>query len=254
MDPDTKPAGEPEQDWGGHPPRLYHDLADWWPVLSTPADYAEEVAFFLTVLPHRGAGDPPTMLELGSGGGNNASHLKHHYAMTLTDRAPGMVAVSRRLNPECEHIVGDMRTLRLERTFDVVFIHDAIMYLTTEPDLQAACATAALHCRPGGALLIAPDCTRESFRESSTNGGHDQGNRALRYIAWNYDPDPSDTTFTADFAYLVREGPRVRPLFDRHIMGLFERATWLRLLRAVEFDVRTVIDPHDRELFVGRRL
>ena len=31
---------------------------------------------------------------------------------------------------------GDMRTLRLERTFDVVFIHDAISYLTTEDDLR----------------------------------------------------------------------------------------------------------------------
>ena len=34
--------------------------------------------------------------------------------MTLTDIAPGMLAMSESINPECEHIVGDMRTLRLD--------------------------------------------------------------------------------------------------------------------------------------------
>ena len=48
-----------------------------------------------------------------------------------------MLALSATLNPECEHLEGDMRTLRLGRTFDVVFIHDAISYLTTEDDLRA---------------------------------------------------------------------------------------------------------------------
>ena len=70
---------------------------------------------------------PGTLLELGSGGGNNASHLKARFNCTLTDISPDMLALSRTLNPECEHLEGDMRTLRLGRTFDVVFIHDAIV-------------------------------------------------------------------------------------------------------------------------------
>src|SRR3972149_1508073 len=61
---------------------------------------------------------PHTVLELGSGGGNNASHMKAHFKLTLVDRSPAMLAVSRALNPECEHLEGDMRTLRLGRGFD----------------------------------------------------------------------------------------------------------------------------------------
>ena len=38
-----------------------------------------------------------------------------------------MLAINQATNPECEHIVGDMRTLDLGRQFDVVLIHDAIM-------------------------------------------------------------------------------------------------------------------------------
>lgn len=26
--------------------KLYDELAEWWPLLSSPADYAEEAAFF----------------------------------------------------------------------------------------------------------------------------------------------------------------------------------------------------------------
>jgi hypothetical protein len=37
-----------------------------------------------------------------------------------------MLEVSRRLNPDCEHPPGDIRSVRLGRTFDVVFVHDAI--------------------------------------------------------------------------------------------------------------------------------
>jgi len=43
-----------------------------------------------------------------------------------------MLELSRTINPEAEHILGDMRTLRLGRTFDAVLIHDAICYMTTE--------------------------------------------------------------------------------------------------------------------------
>ena len=77
-----------------------------------------------------------TLLELGSGGGNNASHLKKHFQMTLVDLSPGMLEVSRKLNPECEHLQGDMRSVRLGRSFDAVFMHDAIAYMTSAEDLR----------------------------------------------------------------------------------------------------------------------
>lgn len=111
--------------------KLYSELAEWWPLMSRPAEYAEEAAFFAQSL--LAAGDHParTLLELGSGGGNNASHLKQQFEMTLVDPSVGMLAVSRALNPDCEHLQGDMRTVRLDRQFDRVFIHDAICYMTT---------------------------------------------------------------------------------------------------------------------------
>ena len=74
----------------------------------------------------------------------------------------------------------------------------------------------------------------------------------MRYLEWTYDPDESDTTYTTDFAYLLRdEGGSVRVEFDRHVCGLFARAVWERLLRDVGFEPRSVRDSYDRDIFVG---
>jgi hypothetical protein len=53
-----------------------------------------------------------------------------------------MRAMSRALNPDCEHLDGDMRSVRLARSFDAVFVHDAVCYMTTESDLRMAIETA----------------------------------------------------------------------------------------------------------------
>src|SRR5215510_5968065 len=186
-------------------PKLYDELASWFHLLSAPPDYAEEAEFARSLFVDASSTPPLTVLEIGSGGGNNASHLKAHFRMTLVDLSQAMLDLSRKLNPECEHIQGDMRALRLGRLFDAVFIHDAIMYMTDEHDLQLALETASIHCKPGGVGLFMPDVLRETFVSLTTHGGHDSetgDGRSIRYIEWTFDVDPSDHTYTVDFVYL----------------------------------------------------
>ena len=237
-------------------PKLYGELASWFHLLSSPADYAEEAEFARSLIVDASSTPPTTVLELGSGGGNNACHLKAHFQMTLVDLSRGMIELSRTLNPECEHIEGDMKSIRLGRTFDTVFIHDAIMYMKNEQDLRRALETATVHCKRGGVLLVMPDMLRETFVSLTTHGGHDSQNgdgHAIRYIEWTFDPDPTDTTYTVDFAYLLREGSRpVRVVHDTHVFGIFPRETWLTLLREAGFMPRAVADPWGREVFVAQ--
>ena len=251
-------------------PRLYTELADWWPLLSAPEDYAEEAAIYADLLEDASESPIASVLELGCGGGNNASHLKQRFArLVLTDVSLEMVEVSRRLNPECEHHCGDMRTLRLDEQFDAVFVHDAVCYMTSESDLRLAIDTAAVHCRPGGTVLFCPDYVQETFRTGSDEGGHDEPEpedgagphrRGLRYLEWVWDPDPGETQYRVDYAYLLRERDgTVRVIHDSHREGLFARASWLSLLRDAGFDVRSVplvhseVEPGAHEMFVGRR-
>src|SRR5215213_7588105 len=208
-------------------PRMYGELAGWWPLLSAPATYAEEAGIYRRLLVEAADRPPETVLELGSGGGNNASHLKAHFRMILVDLSPGMLEVSRELNPGCEHVQGDMRTVRLDRTFDAVFV---------------------------------PDQLRETFRTGTDYGGHDGDGRAARFLEWTWDPDPLDTTCTVDYAYLLREADgTVRVASDRHVEGLFPRATWLSLLSETGFQARSVpvdhseLEPGTYEVFVATR-
>jgi hypothetical protein len=219
-------------------PRLYHELAPWFHLLTAPEDYAEEEAFYRRLIVEASTAPPRTLLELGSGGGNMASHYKRHFQATLTDISAEMLALSRTINPECEHIQGDMRTLRLGRVFDAVFVHDAVVYLTTEDELEQAITTAYLHCKPGGVAVVAPDYVRETFQLGTDHGGHDGQGRALRYLAWITDPDPTDTTYDVDYIYALREDGRpLRLESDHHTEGLFSREVWRRRLKEAGFRV-----------------
>ena len=150
-------------------------------------------------------------------------------------------------------ISATLRTLRLDRTFDAVFVHDAVCYMTTERELLDALETAWVHCRPGGAALFAPDYVRERFRPGSDEGGHDEvlpeglGGcpRGLRFLEWVWDPDPNDSQYVADYAYLLRERDGlVSVVHDRHHEGLFSRDRWQALMAQVGFVPRSVLITH----------
>ncbi len=234
-------------------PRLYAELADWWPLMSPPSDYDAEAADLLARIGHVPTTPLPTLLELGSGGGSFAFHLKRHFRPTLTDRAPAMLAVSQRLNPDCEHVAGDMRSLRLDREFDVVLIHDAIMYATEPADVQAALRTAAIHCRAGGKVAVLPDCVRETFAPGTDHGGNDAvDGRGLRYLEWTWDPSPTDDTYIVDYAFVLREDDgTVTTVHDRHVEGVFARARWLTWFAEAGLSAHSDLDPWGRDVFIA---
>lgn len=211
---------------------FYENLAAWWPLFAAPAEYAPRSAFYQRVLRDAMKRPARTMLDLGCGGGNVASFLKAHLEVTLTDLSPAMLDVSRRLNPTCRHIVGDMRDMRLGETFDFVFAQDSIAHLLTADDLAKAIHTAAAHCADGGVVLFAPDHTRENYRPMSESGGLDteDGERGLRYLVWSQPLTPDADTYQADYVYILREGDEVEVVHEHNREGVFPRAFWLKTI------------------------
>jgi hypothetical protein len=120
--------------------------------------------------------------------------------------------------------------------------------------------TAFVHCEPGGVALFAPDHVRENFSPSTDHGGHDGDVRALRYLEWTWDPDPADSTYLVDYAYVLKERDgSVRVEHDRHVEGLFARTDWLKWLSEAGFEPRVVpvdhseLEPGQYEIFVAAR-
>jgi trans-aconitate methyltransferase len=241
-------------------PRLYRDLADWYPLLTPVADYAEEAALYRGLFQTHCHHPPRTLLDLGCGGGHNVAHLKASLTCTLVDLAPDMVALSQRLNPECEHVQGDMRSVRLGRQFDCVLVHDAVSYMVSRTALASAITTAFLHTAPGGVAIFQPDFVAETFEPGTDTGGSEAGGRALRYLEWRWIPESSNESYQTDMAYLLRdEQGTVEVLHDRHAMGLFPKNTWLELIAAAGFQPLALPFEHstcsdsEQELFLGLR-
>ena len=238
-------------------PRLYSDLAGWFHLLTAPHEYREEAKYYGARIVETASRPVRVVLELGSGGGNNAVHMKRRFAMTLSDLSPDMLETSRRINPELEHIQGDMRSLRIAGAqFDAVFVHDAVSYLASETEVRAMAATAASHCRPDGAVLVVPDHVRENFAPPYVeHGGHDAADgRAMRFVMWTTDPDPTDSTYLTDFAYLLRDPDgTVRVKHDRHVFGIFPESLWTDALEGAGFQVAVHTDPWGARVFSGTK-
>ncbi len=237
--------------------RLYTELAGWWPLISPPSEYAGDAAVIEQELA-TAATPVRSLLDLGSGGGHVARHLHRDRSVTLVDISADMLAVSRRLNPECRHVHGDMRTIRLGQTFDAVLVHDAVDYVTSEDDLALVIGTAVAHCRPGGIAVFAPDHTAETFRPGTgAGGGHDGGGRQACFTERTTDPDPADDWILAEYEFTLRDADgTVTVVPEVHRLGSFSRTTWLRLLTQAGFAALARPLPghgRPRVMFVGRR-
>jgi SAM-dependent methyltransferase len=196
--------------------KLYGPLAKWWPLLS-PRENQEAQGLLFGAVFANGLEGWSSFLELGCGSGALASFLPEHVEKVLVDSSKEMLVLCGENNPSASCIPGDMRTLRLNRSFDAVLIHDALMYLTTPADLLAAIQTAAAHCRPGGLVLLVPDLTQEDFQEGNTvlAGGQTE-DLAVRLMEWHWDPDPADNSTLAELSFLIQENGQVTAHHETH--------------------------------------
>lgn len=129
----------------------YYDL------LYRDKDYAAEARYVheLVQQHHPGA---RSMLDLGCGTGRHAELLgKHGYALAGVDLSEEMLKVARATNPGLHFVQGDVRSVRLGKTFDVVAsLFHVMSYQTTNQDLRAALDTIREHLAPGGIFVF--DC------------------------------------------------------------------------------------------------
>lgn len=222
--------------------KLYAELAPWWPLISDPADYADEAEFWRHALRDALGPGRHHLLEFGVGGGHHLSHLVGEFDATAVDLSDAMLAHSRRLNPSVTHHIGDMRSIALGRTFDAVLIHDAVCYLTTPADIAATVKNAAAHLRPGGIVVMAPDYVRENFpadgSESSISPPKRSADGAVEvvYAEYVYDPDPADCTYEGRIVVWLRHLPSdLRIIDDHHVCGLFSLDEWHHHLAGAGF-------------------
>lgn len=223
--------------------RLYEQLAHLWPLLSPLEDYAADADRIATLIhTHLKAdGDTPLdIIELGAGGGHTLFYFGQKHRCTAVDLSDAMLENSRHINPDVTHVVADMRTLQLDQQFDVVLIHDAIDYLTTEADVAATLSVSADHLRPGGLLIVAPTYVTETFVDGeSMEDENSDDDIEIRYVTSVSAVPGKSPLIEMNLTIFVRDlaTELMTVETDRHVCGLFSKATWMKLMSEAGFEV-----------------
>lgn len=143
---------------------VFGDYSAYYNLLNKDKDYAGE-AEYLHGLIARYQPEARTLLDLGCGTGKHDLLLaKMGYEVTGVDRSAEMIAIanaqfsSDNPPPASIHFTrGDIRTIRLGKTYDIVTsLFHVMSYQTGNNDLSAAFATVSAHLKPGGIFIF--DC------------------------------------------------------------------------------------------------
>ena len=139
---------------------VFGAYADFYDALYADKDYESEVRFLVDVFSEYGVHAGASILDLGCGTGGHAIPLAYRgYSVVGVDRSQEMidqaVAKAARESVSAEFTVGDVRSLRLGRTFDAVISMFAVVsYQLSNEDLAAMFETAASHLEPGGLFVF----------------------------------------------------------------------------------------------------
>ncbi|SYZ74628.1 Methyltransferase type 11 [Candidatus Zixiibacteriota bacterium] len=217
--------------------RLYRDLSWLWPIISPPETYIDEGEFFIEKIKECSPG-AKTLLNLGCGGGHLDSVLKRAFDITGIDINPQMLLLARKLNPEVEYLLDDMRIARMNREFNAAIIHDASVHMETLEELKAAFLTAYMHLKKDGRLITYVEEWPEHFVQNRTVvENFKKDNIEVTYIENNYDPDSDDENYECTFVYLIRREGFLDLQTDRYILGLFPVRKWIEALEEIGFEV-----------------
>lgn len=134
--------------------------ADAYDALYSDKDYEGECDLIEALAVQYGIG-AGTVLDLGCGTGRHATTLAQRgREVTAVDVSAEMLALARRRAaeaglPELDLRVGDVRTFRVGRRYDVVLLMFAVLgYQLTDEDVASTLETAAFHLQPGGVLVF----------------------------------------------------------------------------------------------------
>lgn len=112
------------------------------------------------------------MLDGGCGTGRHAAELaRRGHLVTLVDSSPTLLERARGRLPGSAAVLGDLRRLQLDQSFDAVICRGVLNDLTDDEDRDLVLQVFARHLRAGGVLVLDVrdrDSTARRYRDGRT--------------------------------------------------------------------------------------
>jgi SAM-dependent methyltransferase len=139
---------------------VFNEYARYYDLLYRDKDYTAETDYVHNLIQAQSPG-AKTILNLGCGSGRHDRCLTDRgYVVTGVDLSEEMLVAARNVagdNPALEYVNGDVRSVRLDKTYDVVAsLFHVMSYQVTNDDLMASFNTARAHLNSGGIFIF--DC------------------------------------------------------------------------------------------------
>src|SRR3989338_4823779 len=136
---------------------VFSAYARYYDLIYKDKDYAGEASYIDDLIQKHRPG-AKTVLNLGCGTGKHDACLeKKGYSVCGVDLSDVMLAEAKKctIPGRLEFFRGDVRTVNLERNFDVVVsLFHVMSYQTQNDDILAAFRTAGRHLMPGGIFIF----------------------------------------------------------------------------------------------------
>lgn len=214
--------------------KAYNELAWVDEILTDQESYQVETSVYINQIKKPINKDNITILHLGCGAGGHDYHFKKKFEVTGLDISPGMLEIARRVNPEVDYHLGDMRDFEFARCFDVVIIPDSIAYMSNLIDLRKVLVNAKKHLLTGGVIIIVANI-KDNFRNSNFVYTGQTGDIDVTLFENNH--IISASSYEATLFYLIRQGTEKNIYVETHTLGLFSYQEWLDLLTDMDLEI-----------------
>jgi SAM-dependent methyltransferase len=216
--------------------------------------YAQEAARVKELLSRHGVPAQGELLVLACGTGGHLPYFMNEFRVAGLDLSEAMLDQARRKFPAVPFHQGNLIDFRLERRFDAtVCLYGSIGFVRTVANLRAAMARIAAHLRPGGAAVVTPWSTAETFQEMLVVGAVDRPARKIACMEQIRLKAPGLVEVT--FHHLLGSDGEVAYHKQAVEIGLFSREAYRSAMTDAGLEVVEEVGEGDIRggAFVGRR-
>lgn len=210
---------------------MFRELAPYYDTYLFAKDYRGECRRLESIARRYGRTGGRSWLDVGCGTGRHLAYLRKRHSVAGVDLSPEMLRVARHRLPGVPLELGDARTFRLGRTFDVVScLFGLLGHIEREDDARRVFERISAHLAPGGVAIVEPWIDPAHYRPGFIHlMAHDSP--TIKAVRLSYSTRRGQRSVVRSHYLLATPG---RPLrhYDEVNVGLMVRPD--RLVRIME--------------------